>query len=167
LGISQDSGFVGDEIKIIGNNFGDDASDQKIYIGSDLIDSSDILSWKDDEITFKIEDGFKGGNIILKTSDGGNISGPSFSVSIKTEASNKSGESSQDGEGESEDKITLNQQINITNPSDASDKNNTTVTASVASNNNQPKGVLSFVSNFLGSIFDGFVNVFSALFGRA
>lgn len=167
LSISSNSGFAGDEVKIIGNNFGKDGLGQKLYIGADLIDAPDIISWKDDEIIFKIEEGFQGGNIILETSDGTNISGPNFSVSVKTETSGTQ-ENKTESAGDS-GKITLNQQINITGQHDSQPAKETSnaVTTTVATNESKPKGgVFSFMSGFLGSVLDGFKSLFNGIFGN-
>lgn len=147
LSVSQESGFFGDEIKIIGNNLGDLESNFKLYVGDDLIDTSNITEWKQNGITFKIADGLRGGNIILKMSDETSIVGPNLSVSVKTEPVKTESD-------EESDKVTLNQQINIASqPADNATK--------TAEDSDKSTGFFSFVSGFLGSVLNGFKSLFS------
>jgi hypothetical protein len=165
LSISPSSASIGDKVVIQGNNLGDNNSGQKIYIGADIINISDVSNWNDNEIDLKIGSYVKGGNIVLRTYDGKVISGPNLTILAKnSDASSGGGTSGDSG------KITLNQQINIAGAStDASAvKNGTTSNASTTSvavaNTQSSGGVISSVSSFFGSLFDGFKNFFSAIF---
>jgi len=169
LSISPDSGIVGDKIKIKGNNLGSIESRTKIYVGENLIDTLDILSWSDKEIVFKIGSYLTSGEVKLKIDDEKEIKGQYLDISEEEVIKDE------DKPSEDPNKITVNQQINISGvlPSDSQSDNAPVSITSASYNgsgveneyNTKDVGFFSFASSFVAGILNGIKNIFANLFG--
>lgn len=161
LGVSKGSAYAGELITINGKNLGKE-SEGKLLIGSYVVGDTDIISWSDEEISFVARSAMSSGNISIKTNDDLKISGPNFEVLMK-----KSEETipAKDDSG----KITLNQQINITGATGQIETKSpeSSPTETVAKYSNSDKGIISSVSLFFGSVYNGFKNILNNFLGRS
>jgi len=156
INILPSKGAIGDLIKIQGNNLGIEEQNY-LYIGSVLVNLSDIVSWSDKQIVFRVQDYMASGDVVLKTDAGLVFTGPYFEISQPDVASEA---------GSAE--VTLNQQINITGATEPATATNSTnsiskTTTSTTVEKQQP-GVFSFLSSFTAGLLNGIKHFFSVLF---